>query len=81
MSASFRVSGVRLALATAAAVRSGGSLAAGSVRVPCAGHGEVEFSSCPYLAPCPCGWVPDMVKARWENVAVAPSALRARHTQ
>lgn len=52
-----------------------------SVRVPCAGHGEVEFSSCPYLAPCPYGWVPDIVKVRFENVAAAPSALRARHTQ
>ena len=40
-----------------------------SVRVPCAGTGTVEFSSCPYLAPCPFGWVAMDVKVRFVNVA------------
>ena len=41
-----------------------------TVRVPCAGTGEVVFSSCPYLAPCAAGWVPTSVPVRFENVAV-----------
>ena len=41
-----------------------------SVRVPCDGTGQVEFSSCPYLAPCAAGWVPDYVTVTFENVAV-----------
>jgi hypothetical protein len=40
------------------------------VRVPCGGTGRVEFSSCPYLAPCAAGWVPTFVKVQFENVAV-----------
>ena len=41
-----------------------------TVRVPCNGTGTVEFSSCPYLAPCAFGWVPTYVKVRFVNVAV-----------
>ena len=41
-----------------------------SVRVPCDGKGEVEFSSCPYLAPCASGWVPDLVSVRFVDIAV-----------
>ncbi len=40
-----------------------------SVRVPCEGTGQVEFSSCPYLAPCAYGWVPDFVDVRFVNIA------------
>jgi hypothetical protein len=40
-----------------------------SVRVPCDGEGTVVFSSCPYLAPCAAGWVPDNVDVRFENIA------------
>jgi hypothetical protein len=39
------------------------------VRVPCDGTGRVEFSSCPYLAPCAFGWVSDFVDVRFVNVA------------
>ncbi len=38
--------------------------------VPCEGTGQVEFSSCPYLAPCAFGWVPDFVDVTFENIAV-----------
>jgi hypothetical protein len=38
--------------------------------VPCDGTGTVEFSSCPYLAPCVFGWVPDYVTVTFENIAV-----------
>jgi hypothetical protein len=41
-----------------------------SVRVPCGGTGRVEFSSCPYLAPCVYGWVPNYVTVRFEDIAV-----------
>ena len=41
-----------------------------TVRVPCDGRGRVEFSSCPYLAPCAAGWIPTYVTVRFENVAV-----------
>jgi hypothetical protein len=41
-----------------------------SVRVPCDGTGRVEFSSCPYLAPCAAGWEPTFVRVRYENIAV-----------
>jgi hypothetical protein len=41
-----------------------------SVKVPCDGTGQVEFSSCPYLAPCAYGWVPDYVTVQFENIAV-----------
>jgi hypothetical protein len=41
-----------------------------SVRVPCGGAGQVEFSSCPYLAPCAYGWVPDIVNVRFVDIAV-----------
>lgn len=40
------------------------------VRVPCGGTGQVEFSSCPYLAPCAAGWVPTYVKVKFVNIAV-----------
>jgi hypothetical protein len=40
-----------------------------SIRVPCSGTGVVEFSSCPYLAPCAFGWVPYDVHVRFENIA------------
>jgi hypothetical protein len=39
------------------------------VQVPCDGTGQVEFSSCPYLAPCAYGWVPTFVTVRFANVA------------
>jgi hypothetical protein len=41
-----------------------------SIQVPCGGTGQVEFSSCPYLAPCAYGWVPDYVSVRFINIAV-----------
>ena len=41
-----------------------------SVRVPCDGTGTVVFSSCPYLAPCAAGWIPDEVAVRFVNIAV-----------
>jgi hypothetical protein len=41
-----------------------------SVQVPCDGTGQVEFSSCPYLAPCAYGWVPDYVSVQFVNIAV-----------
>ena len=41
-----------------------------SVEVPCAGPGQVVFSSCPYLAPCAYGWVPDYVTVKFVNIAV-----------
>jgi hypothetical protein len=40
-----------------------------SFRVPCSGKGRVEFSSCPYLAPCAAGWVPDYVSVRFVDIA------------
>jgi hypothetical protein len=40
------------------------------VQVPCDGTGQVEFSSCPYLAPCAYGWVPDFVTVQFVNIAV-----------
>jgi hypothetical protein len=40
-----------------------------TVRVPCDGTGQVEFSSCPYLAPCVAGWVANYVPVRFENIA------------
>jgi len=40
-----------------------------SARVPCDGTGRIEFSSCPYLAPCAAGWVPAYVRVRYVNVA------------
>ena len=45
-----------------------------AVRAPCTGTGQVEFSSCPYLAPCAYGWVADYVTVTFENIAVAPEA-------
>jgi hypothetical protein len=39
------------------------------VRVPCEGTGRVEFSSCPYLAPCAFGWEPDFVDVQFVNIA------------
>jgi hypothetical protein len=41
-----------------------------SVQVPCDGNGQVEFSSCPYLAPCAFGTVPDYVAVQFVNIAV-----------
>jgi hypothetical protein len=40
-----------------------------SIQVPCDGTGEVEFSSCPYLAPCAAGWAPDVVDVRFVDIA------------
>jgi len=40
-----------------------------SVQVPCVGTGMVEFSSCPYLAPCAFGWIPDYVNVQFTNIA------------
>ncbi len=40
-----------------------------SIQVPCGGTGTVVFSSCPYLAPCAAGWVTDVVKVKFENIA------------
>jgi len=39
------------------------------VRVPCDGTGRVEFSACPYLAPCVAGWIPNYVKVEFVNIA------------
>ncbi len=39
-----------------------------AVRVPCDGKGRVQFSPCPYLAPCVAGWVPNLVSVRFVNV-------------
>lgn len=47
----------------------------GSVRVPCSGKGQAVFSSCPYLAPCAVGFVPDTLKVTFENIAVARIAV------
>ena len=41
-----------------------------TIRVPCYGSGKVEFSSCPYLAPCAAGWVPYFVDVTFEDIAV-----------
>jgi hypothetical protein len=40
-----------------------------SVQVPCGGSGQVEFSSCPYLAPCAAGWVPEYVSVTFVDIA------------
>jgi hypothetical protein len=40
-----------------------------SVRVPCGGSGQVEFSSCPRLAPCAAGWVPILINVRFVDIA------------
>ncbi len=40
-----------------------------AVRVPCDGKGRVQFSPCPYRAPCVAGWVPNLVSVRFVNVA------------
>jgi hypothetical protein len=40
-----------------------------SVQVPCDGSGQVEFSSCPYLAPCAYGWIPAYVAVQFVNIA------------
>jgi hypothetical protein len=40
-----------------------------TVRVPCTGKGKVEFSSCPFQAPCAAGWVPNIVKVQFVNSA------------
>jgi hypothetical protein len=40
-----------------------------SIHVACAGAGVVEFSSCPYLAPCAYGWTPTYVHVRFVNIA------------
>jgi hypothetical protein len=40
-----------------------------TVRVPCDGPGQAEFSSCPYRAPCAAGFVPDFVDVRFVNIA------------
>ena len=40
-----------------------------SIQVPCEGTGQVEFSSCPYAAPCAAGWVPDFVDVTFIDIA------------
>ena len=40
-----------------------------SIQVPCYGTGQVEFSSCPYLAPCAYGWTPAYVTVRFVDIA------------
>jgi len=40
-----------------------------SIHVACGGAGVVEFSSCPYLAPCAYGWTPFYVRVRFVNIA------------
>jgi hypothetical protein len=45
----------------------------GSVRVPCRGTGEAVFSSCPYGAPCAFGFIPDILKVTFKNMAVTHS--------
>lgn len=47
-----------------------------SVRVPCNGKGHVVFSPCPYLAPCAAGFIPDVLKVTFENIAASPSRIR-----
>ena len=39
------------------------------VRVPCDGQGQVQFSSCPYHAPCAAGFVADVVEVTFVNIA------------
>jgi len=39
-----------------------------TIQVPCSGTGQVEFSACPYLAPCAVGWVPTQVTVRFVSV-------------
>ena len=39
------------------------------VQVPCDGTGHVEFSPCPYLAPCVAGWAATQVPVRFVNIA------------
>ena len=41
-----------------------------SIRVPCDGSGKVEFSPCPYLAPCASGWTADFVRVTFVDIAV-----------
>jgi hypothetical protein len=40
-----------------------------SFQVPCYGKGQVDFSPCPYLAPCAAGWSPDHVTVRFVGIA------------
>jgi hypothetical protein len=44
-----------------------------SVRVPCNGKGKAVFSSCPYLAPCAAGFIPDTLSVTFENIATTSS--------
>lgn len=46
-----------------------------AVRVPCGGAGQVEFSSCPHLAPCAYGWVPTLVRVRFVNIALQGTVM------
>jgi hypothetical protein len=41
-----------------------------AVRVPCGGTGQATFSSCPYLAPCAAGFIPDVVTVEFVDIAV-----------
>jgi hypothetical protein len=41
-----------------------------AIQVPCEGRGQVEFSSCPYLAPCAAGWTPYRLSVRYVDIAV-----------
>jgi hypothetical protein len=40
-----------------------------AIYVPCDGPGRVQFSSCPYHAPCAAGWVPTEVRVQFVNIA------------
>ncbi len=48
-----------------------------SVRVPCSGMGKAVFSSCPYLAPCAAGFIPDTLSVTFDNVAASSSGRRS----
>jgi hypothetical protein len=41
-----------------------------AIQVPCEGPGQVEFSPCPYLAPCAAGWTPYRLSIRFVDIAV-----------
>ncbi len=47
-----------------------------SVLVPCGGTGQAVFSSCPYLAPCAVGFIPDALKVTFQNIAASHSRSR-----
>ncbi len=40
-----------------------------SIRVPCSGTRKVQFSPCPYLAPCAAGFSSDIVRVHFATIA------------